>query len=236
MNICRSNEYIQCTNTSCRSLPLNNMKNKCDASTNGKLIKTGRFYSLCTKINQLDMTTSKVNSESYVSIPFKDSESENDRYLIHHAGEGFNFDRTTTTTYYVVHRNATAIVFDPTFENVKDHCADTSGLMMDRVSDFCSHNSSGMYYTCTTGKCMAEYQTNENHFENNGEKCKKIFYNNNKYFFLKKIKYYNRIIYKIIKYNMLKSNFIYLFIYKACNCIGGKALETCKLNIIIYFF
>jgi len=32
--------------------------------------------------------------------------------------------------------------------------------MMDRRTDFCSNNSSDMYYQCETGKCSAESQVN----------------------------------------------------------------------------
>jgi len=191
MNICKTNECIQCSSATCQSISFPNIKKECNASTDGKLIKTGKNYSICTKINQFDTSKSTINLENYISIPFTASEHDDDRYLIHHAGEVFNFDHTATTTYYVVRRNATAIVFDPTFESVKDHCANTSGLMVDRVTDFCSSDSSGMYYTCTNGKCTSEYQTKKEHFEDNGENCIYYVFLINKYISYKN--YYNRI-------------------------------------------
>jgi len=69
----------------------------------------------------------------------------------------------------VVKSSEKAIVFNPLISK-KDHCADKNGQLMERVSDFCSDNSSGMYYTCENGKCTAEYQTTIGKFEDNKEK------------------------------------------------------------------
>jgi len=170
MNKCNNKKYIQCSSKFCTSKILPEDDEECNSSTDGKLIKTGNIFSVCTKINKLNTQANEVDSTKYISIPFTTS-NVNDRYLIHHAGDIFNFNRSTLTTYYVVSKNTTSIIFDPTYENVIDYCANTSGLIIDRISDFCSSDSSGMYYTCTTGICTSEYQTKKGYFENNGENC-----------------------------------------------------------------
>jgi len=164
MSKCDSNKYIQCSNKLCTSKSLPEDEQECDSTVDGKLIKTNSVFSLCTKINKWN-SQNDINSENYISIPFSNTENENDKYLIHHKGEIFNFDRTITITNYVVSKNLTTIVFDPLIKDFKDQCALTSGIIVDRLNDFCSSDSSGMYYTCTLGKCTSEYQTSIGQFE-----------------------------------------------------------------------
>jgi len=169
MDIYHPDQFIQCSRDgSCQSKPLPTTSEKCNASKDGKLIKMDNGFAVCTKINYLNIQTNIVETDHYVSIPFMDS-IYNDRYMIHHASDIFSFDRTSSTTYYVATINSTAIVFDPSYPNTADLCADTSGLIIDRIIDFCSPNSSGMYYSCSGGKCTSEYQIRNQPDENNGE-------------------------------------------------------------------
>jgi len=168
MNKCKEKRYIKCSSKGCKSRKLPTENEECNALTDGKLIKMADGLVVCTKINELNSTISEVNTSKYIGISLS-SVNENDRYLVHHAGDVFNFERMTSNNYYVVSKNTTFVVFDPMYKDVKDHCASISGLMMNRTSDFCSSDSSGMYYTCTTGKCTSEFQVDKDHFENNGE-------------------------------------------------------------------
>jgi len=169
MNICNSNKYIQCSShASCQSKVLPTEIETCNSSKDGTIIKSENGFSVCTKINQLNADGTEITS-NYVGIPFTASDPETNRYFIHHASEVFNFSHSTKNTYYIVSKNTTAIVFDPSYPDDDDQCANTSGLIIDRLTDFCSPNSSGMYYTCTTGHCTSEYQINEGEFESNGE-------------------------------------------------------------------
>jgi len=162
IDICNSNQYIQCSGSgSCQSLSLSSTQ-ECGASTDGKLINTSKGVVVCTKMNVLSQEGT--NKNNYVGIPFTPSSSDDDRYLIHHANDIFNFDRTNSTTYYVIQKNTTAIIFDSTY-NKDDQCADTSGLIIDRITDFCNFSGSGMYYTCVDGKCTSEFQLDRDHFE-----------------------------------------------------------------------
>ena len=165
--------YIKCTNSGCETIPKPTKHKDCSSNYDGQLINYGNDIVLCTKINELIKKSDNsydVKTERYTVIPFDTTETN---YLIHHAvnGEVFNFDRKNDNTYYVVKSNKDAIVFNPDI-NGKDYCADKNGKLMDRVTDFCSGNSSGMYYTCVNGKCTSEYQTKIGQFEKNEEKGK----------------------------------------------------------------
>jgi len=171
-----ADSYKKCTNIGCETLQKPTEPKSCTSDNDGKLIYDGSDVVLCTKMNELitnDDGTFELNKNHYTKIPFATSETN---YLVHHVinGEVFNFDRTPSNVYYVVKSNENSIVFNPEF-NKKDHCAGNDGKLMDRVTDFCSGNSSGMYYTCVNGKCTSEYQTIKDEFENNGEKGKNIF-------------------------------------------------------------
>ena len=165
------NTFIKCTNSGCESIPKPTKSEHCTSDNDGKLIYDGSIFGLCTKINELITmgdSSQEVKEDNYTVIPFATTETN---YLIHHAinGEVFNFDRTPSNVYYVVKSNENAIAFNSEISE-KDLCADKDGKLMDRISDFCSDNSSGMYYTCVNGKCTSEYQTKTGQFENNGEK------------------------------------------------------------------
>jgi len=165
------NTYIKCTNSGCETIPKPTEPERCSSDSDGKLIYDGSVIGLCTKINELIRKvdgSQEVKEDHYTVIPFAITETD---YLVHHAinGEILNFDRTPSNVYYVVKSNKNAIVFNPEFSE-KDHCADRDGKLMDRLTDFCSDNSSGMYYTCVNSKCTSEYQTKVGQFENNGEK------------------------------------------------------------------
>ena len=98
-------------------------------------------------------------SENYFGIKFEDSVDAQERYIIHYAGDVFNFNHIFSATYFVVQKTKNAIILDTSYVAV-DHCAKTNGLMIDRLTDFCSNDSSGMYYTCSNGSCLSEYQEN----------------------------------------------------------------------------
>ena len=178
INNADSNSYIKCTNIGCETLQIPTESKSCTSDNDGKLIYDGFGVVLCTKMNKLitkDNGSYEIAKDHYTVIPFATTETN---YLVHHAinGEVFNFDRTPSNVYYVVKSNENSIVFNPEF-NKKDHCADNDGKLIDRVTDFCSGNSSGMYYTCVNGKCTSEYQTIKGEFEDNGEKGKNIYLN-----------------------------------------------------------
>jgi len=171
VNKADSDTYIKCTNSECETIQKPTEQEFCTSNNDGKLMYDGSAVVLCTKINELITKSDgsyEVKEDHYTVIPFATTEAN---YLVHHAinGEVFNFDRTSSNVYYVVKSNENAIVFNPEISK-KDHCADKDGKLMDRVTDFCSDNSSGMYYTCVNGKCTSEYQTKIGQFENNGEK------------------------------------------------------------------
>jgi len=165
-------KYIKCTNSGCETISKPVEPKNCSFDYDGQLIKNEEsVVGLCTKINKLSKEeegTYVVNSELYTMIPFATTETN---YLVHHAidGDVFNFDRKNDNVYYVVKSNKDAIVFNPEISET-DHCADKDGKLMDRVTDFCSNDSSGMYYTCVNGKCTSEYQTEIGLFEENKEK------------------------------------------------------------------
>jgi len=171
INKADENTYIKCTNSGCEIIPKPTKQESCTSDHDGKLIHDGSAVGLCTKINELiteNGGSQEVKENHYTVIPFDTTETN---YLVHHSinGEVFNFDRTPSNVYYVIKSNENAIVFNPKFKE-NDHCADKDGKLMERVEDFCSDNSSGMYYTCVNGKCTSEYQTKMGQFENNGEK------------------------------------------------------------------
>jgi len=170
-----TDEYIKCTNSGCDPIQKPKNTEECKSENDGKLIYNGSAVVLCTKINELNTGGSDVNENHYVGIPFAKTKTN---YLVHHSinGEVFNFDRTSSNVYYVVKSNQNAIVFNPLI-SIEDHCADNDGKLMDRISDFCSDNSSGMYYTCENGKCTSEYQKIKEKFEDNGEKGIKLYNN-----------------------------------------------------------
>jgi len=163
-----SESYIKCTNSGCETIKKPDESKSCSSNYDGYLIYNNESgVGLCTKINEI-VENDNINIEHYTIIPFANTETS---YLVHHAidGEVFNFDRKTDNVYYVVKSNKEAIMFNPEISE-KDHCADKDGKLMDRVTDFCSNESSGMYYNCVNGKCTSEYQTEIGKFEDNGEK------------------------------------------------------------------
>ena len=171
MDIYHPDQFIQCfSDGSCQANLLPTSNEECTALKDGKLIKTNNRFVVCTKINRLNIPDNNVET-NYVGIPFT---GDNEQYMIHHASNIFSFDRTSSTTYYVAIKNSTALVVDPSYSCV-DKCADTSGLIIDRIIDFCNPISSGMYYTCTNGKCTSEYQIRNQPDDNNGESCMLIF-------------------------------------------------------------
>jgi len=162
---------ITCKSTGCTKTYKNEFvkptSNECTAEDDGKFKYVGDGI-VCTKINKLKSDGHggyTVEENNYAGIPF---ENGDDHYLIHHAinGEVFNFDRSKT--YYAVKVNSDSIIFDSGIDD-SNYCADSESKIIDRKTDFCSNDSSGMYYTCDIGKCTAEYQTNLDHFESNGE-------------------------------------------------------------------
>jgi len=209
MNKCNEERYIQCSSKGCKSKKLPTVNEGCHTSTDGKLIKMDDELVVCTKVNELNYTSKEVNTSRYVGISFLPSTNEEDRYLIHHAGDVFSFERTTSNNYYVVSKNTTSIVFDPNYKYVKDYCTSISSLIVNRLEDFCSSNSSGMYYTCTTGKCTSEFQVDLDHFENNGESCT---YPNGIILLNIIIIKYNRNIYIYIFFNIILSRLLRVFI------------------------
>jgi len=154
----------------------------CDEENDGILIKTDTgSIGLCTKINQLNhVTTTDSYSVTpvYTVIPFLKEEKEEEeeeeatsplkkQYIVHHTKNSnnvFNIDSYSKDAYYVVSVSTDAIILDVSVTE-EDLCADTSGELVDRRSDFCSDRSSGMYYTCIRGKCSAEEQYNPGTFE-----------------------------------------------------------------------
>jgi len=152
--------YAKCTaKDGCASVskPSDVDKTSCTQVDDGKLVLLDNDnVVLCTKINQLkdDDTT---DTNKYTAISFTNSPDTTDRYLIHRADGVFNFD-AINAAYYVVKTTTTSITYDGAYPNVDNQCADTSGKLQDRKTDFCSPNSSGMYYTCKKGKCVAEEQ------------------------------------------------------------------------------
>lgn len=155
------NKFILCTQTGCEIIK-EPTDTTCTSTTDGKLIKTvdDNQVKLCTKINKLIDEDEDVNGypdldrNHYTTIPFEDGE-----YLVHHAQDGdvFNFASDRTIVYYAVVTSSNAIAFNPSFSKT-DHCATSTGKLVDRPNDFCSDDSSGMYYTCTQGLCSAEFQ------------------------------------------------------------------------------
>jgi len=109
-------------------------------------------------------------SKKYFGIKFEDSVDAQERYIVYYAGDVFNFNHIFSATYFVVQKTKNAIFLDTSYVAV-DQCAKTNGLIIDRLTDFCSNDSSGMYYTCSNGSCFSEYQENgtiEN-VDNNGK-------------------------------------------------------------------
>jgi len=98
-------------------------------------------------------------SENYFGIKFENSVDAQERYIVHYAGDVFNFNHISSASYFVIQKTEDAITLDTSYTAV-DHCARTNGLMIDRLTDFCSNDSSGMYYTCSNGSCFSEYQEN----------------------------------------------------------------------------
>jgi len=93
------------------------------------------------------------------------------RYVVHYGGDVFNFDNSATN--FVVQITKNSIVFDPTFGSVEennDYCAKDSAEVVSRKIDFCSCESSGMYYSCAYGKCVAESQLDSSVKESNNAK------------------------------------------------------------------
>jgi len=148
--------YIECTKTGCN---MNTIPNKTGCDVDGKLINKNGAYVLCTKINKLSADGKSIENNNYAEIPFTD-EGEVD-YLVHHAGEVFNIDSSVNDVYYVVKSSANSIVLNLKY-NKEYYCADKNGKLMDRKYDFCSKESSGMYYTCEEGKCSSVSQLNDN--------------------------------------------------------------------------
>lgn len=160
-----SGDYIKCTNTECSNVE-KPLSTECGETTDGQLISdsTDNIVKLCTKINNLVINEDKtltLQNNKYAKIEFGESD---DYYIVHHNEKSpFNFD---TYVYYVVKKTANSINFYPKYEygnaNAKfeDYCATNGGMIIDRRTDFCSNNSSGMYYQCENGKCLSESQLN----------------------------------------------------------------------------
>jgi len=163
-------KYIQCNSfKSCSFVPAPTEIESCTDENEGQLILgIKNNVQLCTKINYFNKYEGHIEliNTGMDLLNYKDS--ENKRYVIRHSmnNEVFNFDiSTTASTYYIVKKDEKSIVFDPKFNNensgtiVKNACADTSGLILERIYDYCNHKSSGMYYSCLNGKCYARYKT-----------------------------------------------------------------------------
>jgi len=155
-----SDDFIKCTSTECSKVqPLSIA---CGNNSNGQLIydnvEPNRTVKLCTKINSLkvnDDSSLELEDEKFATIEFGES---TDSYIVHYNKESpFNFD---THAYYVVKKTEYSICYDSQYPKVNDHCAANDGKMIDRRTDFCSNDSSGMYYQCIVGKCSAESQVN----------------------------------------------------------------------------
>jgi len=168
-----NDEFIQCTSTGCSTIKKE--ASACAAGNDGKIVTSGN---LCTKMNELNLGGAQpaLENTKYIEIDF---DTSNNNYIVHHAGDVFNFNGDHFNTYYVVKKDRDYIVFDPSFiggntageegqYNVEDYCATKDGLMMDRKTDFCSNASSGMYYSCVYGKCTSESQLDSTQKEDNG--------------------------------------------------------------------
>jgi len=166
-------EYIKCSKAGCETLTPAEVT--CDKNNEGKLIKSDGNIGLCTKINKLNSNT--IDKENYVIIKF---DGDGVDYLVHHKddSEVFNFDNTAAV-YYVVTVSADAIQFNPAFTKT-DHCAKSSGELINRKTDFCSTTSSGMYYNCISGLCTAKSQLDATDIETK-EACNPSDHNSWKY-------------------------------------------------------
>jgi len=163
-------KYIQCNSfKSCSFVPAPTEIESCTDENEGQLILVIKNnVQLCTKINYFNKYEGHIELINTGMDLLNYKYSENKRYVIRHSmnNEVFNFDiSTTASTYYIVKKDEKSIVFDPKFNNensgtiVKNACADTSGLILERIYDYCNHKSSGMYYSCLNGKCYARYKT-----------------------------------------------------------------------------
>ncbi|OUM69772.1 hypothetical protein PIROE2DRAFT_2194 [Piromyces sp. E2] len=166
----KNTKVIKCTYSGCDKIDKPTISKRVDSCTSehdGKLTFVGPITSstvkLCTQINKFtDGNFNSILDKNYAGITFAEigaEENSEERFLVHQAtaGEVFSFDRSPDNTYYVVKTTTDSIVLDIAYNKV-DYCSDTSAKMMDRLQDFCSANSSGMYYTCENGKCIAESQ------------------------------------------------------------------------------
>jgi len=166
-------KYIQCNSfNSCSLISVPTERSICTDENEGQLILGNKNkVQLCTKINyynKYDGYIELINTSMDIS---SNENSEDERYIIRQSNndEVFNFDSLSRAkTYYVVKKDDKSIVFDPQFNAqnsnniVKNACANISGLIMDRMHDYCNFQSSGMYYNCVNGKCNARYQNYQN--------------------------------------------------------------------------
>jgi len=155
--------YIECKrndngNISCtkKDLPKINSENECNNESTGKLINIENEYVFC--LGKFGF--------NYPYIKLRGSKEEYGKYGNYFVKHTFPstknvFSFESEALYYVVKYDKYGIAFDKNL-NYTDHCADTSGIAITRKEDFCSSNSSGLYYTCKNGICK-DIHTIENY-------------------------------------------------------------------------
>jgi len=158
--------YIECNredngNISCskKDLPKKNKENKCNNESTGKLINIGHEddeYVFCLGKFGFDYPY------NYPYIKLRGSNKYGNYFVKHTFPSTKNvFTFESEALYYIVKYDEYGIAFDENL-NFTDHCANTSGRAITRKEDFCSSNSSGLYYTCKNGICK-DIHTIENY-------------------------------------------------------------------------
>ncbi|ORX43067.1 scaffoldin, partial [Piromyces finnis] len=131
---------------------------KCEDITSSLLTK-----SICKVNGELIINSRSENkvgicleNKAYTFVEF----GENDKnYVVSQNVELFGFDAKTTHVLLKISTNS--ITFDNTAKDFEDQCVlkgDNNGYIVDRKVDFCSTDSTDMYYTCKSGKCTTKKQ------------------------------------------------------------------------------